>query len=97
AIVVNFNPLYVACELEHQVKDSGTTVMVVPDIRAIHEKVAAIAEPAGLRRIIVCPIADILPPASAIAYRLMGKADARPPKDSRHVSYARVVRRDADP
>jgi long-chain acyl-CoA synthetase len=98
AIVVNFNPLYVERELEHQIIDSGTTVMIVPDVRMIHEKVAAIAERTGLQRIIVCPMADAFPWAQSIGYRLlMGKTLAHPPKDARHVHYARLMERDADP
>jgi long-chain acyl-CoA synthetase len=98
AIIVNFNPLYVERELAHQIKDSGTTVMVVPDVRAIQEKVTAIAEQTGLERIIVCPMADIFPWAQSIGYRLlMRRTLAHPPRDARHTSHARVVRRDANP
>ncbi len=49
-IVVNFSPLYVERELKHQIRDSGTTIMVVPDLRIIHSRVAAVAEEAGSRR-----------------------------------------------
>jgi long-chain acyl-CoA synthetase len=98
AIVVNFNPLYTERELEHQIKDSGTTVMVVADLRLIHEKVAAAAGATGLQRIIVCPMADILPLGASIGYRLLkGRMRARPPKDGRHVRYARLIQSDADP
>lgn len=98
AVVVNYNPLYAEPELEHQIEDSGTTVMVVADIRAIHEKVAAAAERTGLRRIIVCPMADILPLATSVAYRVLkGHMRARTPRDGRHISYAQVIGRDADP
>ncbi|MDA8247641.1 MAG: AMP-binding protein, partial [Rhodospirillales bacterium] len=39
AIVVNVNPLYVAHELRQMIRDSGATVMVVPDLAAICDKV----------------------------------------------------------
>jgi long-chain acyl-CoA synthetase len=98
AIVVNFNPLYAERELEHQIKDSGTTVMVVADLRVIYEKVATAAGRTSLQQIIVCPMADILPLAKSVAYRVLkGKMRAHPPKDARHVSYARLIQRDADP
>ncbi|WP_454916712.1 long-chain-fatty-acid--CoA ligase [Xanthobacter sediminis] len=59
--VVNFSPLYVERELRHQIRDSGTTIMVVPDLKLIHARVAAVANEAGLTRIIVCPLAGVLP------------------------------------
>jgi long-chain acyl-CoA synthetase len=98
AIVVNFNPLYAQPELEHQIEDSGTTVMVVCDIRAIHDKVAAAAERTGVRRIIVCPMADVLPLAKSVAYRVLKRDQrAHTPADDRHVGYARLMAHDADP
>src|SRR3954454_16614270 len=50
-VVVNYNPLYVARELRHQIDDSGTTTMVVPDLAAIYDKVVDVET---LGRIIVC-------------------------------------------
>ena len=41
-VVVNYNPLYVTRELRHQIEDSGTTTMVVPDLAAIYDKVVDI-------------------------------------------------------
>ena len=55
--VVNFNPLYVERELKQQIADSGTTVMVVPDLAMICRKVDAVAAETGLRKVIICPMA----------------------------------------
>ncbi len=71
AIVVNYNPLYVERELLTQIRDSGTTIMVVPDLPAIHGKVGRVAAEAGLARIIVCPIAAMLPTLHCLAYHLI--------------------------
>ena len=49
-MVVNYNPLYVERELKQQIVDSGTTVMVVPDLSLIYRKVAAVAAESGLRQ-----------------------------------------------
>ena len=49
AVVVNYNPLYVERELEHQIKDSGTKLMFVIDVPEVHKKIAAVAERAGPR------------------------------------------------
>ncbi len=91
-VVVNYNPLYVERELLHQIKDSGTTIMAVPDIAAIHGKVAAVAAEGGLRRIIVCPIAGVLPPLKSAAYRVAKRREtARIPRDTMHLSFRHLV------
>ena len=88
ATVVNFNPLYVEHELRHQIKDSGTTIMAVIDVASIHAKIAAVAEDSGLEKIIVCPLADILPFWLGLAYRLFKRREiARWPHDQRHVAF----------
>jgi long-chain acyl-CoA synthetase len=91
--VVNFNPLYVERELTYQIGDSGTTIMVVLDLEAVYRRVANVAEAAGLRRIIVCPMTGILPPTKSVLFRLFKRRDiAAIPNDSRHVRYAAVMR-----
>ena len=91
AIVVNYNPLYVARELAHQAKDSGTSVMLVIDMPEIHAKVAAIA---SLRKIIVCPLAEALPPAKGLAYRLLKRKQCLGalPADGRHVAFGSLLK-----
>lgn len=92
ATIVNFNPLYVEHELRHQIMDSGATVMAVPDVTSIHAKVAAVAEECGLERIIVCPMADILPFWLSLAYRLFRRKEIAPwPRDGRHLAFATLA------
>jgi long-chain acyl-CoA synthetase len=92
ATIVNFNPLYVEHELRHQVRDSGTTIMAVIDVASVHAKIAAIAEDSGIQKIIVCPMAPILPLLRSIAYRLFKRQDiARWPRDDRHVAFATLA------
>ncbi len=98
ATVVNFNPLYVARELAQQIGDSGTTVMVVPDLAMICDKVCALAEETGLRHVIVCPIAGVLPHGKAALYRVFKRREtATPAYDARIVAHAQVVANDAPP
>lgn len=90
--IVNFNPLYVERELEHQIKDSGTTIMVVPDLRLIHDKVQAVARHSGLEKIIVCPMANILPWTQSLGFRLLRAADrATVPHDDLHLTYDQLI------
>ncbi|MBD3762210.1 long-chain fatty acid--CoA ligase [Rhizorhabdus sp.] len=92
ATIVNFNPLYVEHELKHQIRDSGTTHMAVIDVASIHAKIAAIADETGLEKVIVCPMASILPPLLSILYRLFKRGEiARWPHDGRHVAFADLV------
>jgi long-chain acyl-CoA synthetase len=91
-IVVNFNPLYVERELKHQILDSGTTIMVVPDLKLIHAKVAKIADEVGLANIIVCPFGAILPLLQRIGFACFKRREiAHVPKDARHIWFADLV------
>ncbi len=97
-IVVNYNPLYVERELLGQMRDSGTRFMAVPDLAAIYGKVAAVAGDAGLERILMCPMAGVLPPVKAVLWRTMKRREtARAPDDGMHVPFARLVARRAAP
>ena len=93
AIVVNYNPLYVERELEHQIRDSGTSVMLVMDLPDHHRKIAAVAERVGLRKIIVCSLAAALPKMKELAYKLMRRKDrvASLPDDGRHIAFASLL------
>ena len=97
-VVVNFNPLYVERELKHQILDSGTTIMVVPDLAMIHSKVAHVAEETGLTNIIACPFGALLPPVKRLAFAVLKRREiAHIPDDARHVHYADLVADDTDP
>jgi long-chain acyl-CoA synthetase len=97
-VVVNFNPLYVERELKHQILDSGTTIMVVPDLKLIHAKVAKVAEETGLTNIIVCPFGAVLPLVKRMAFACLKRRDiAHIPADARHIRFADLIADDADP
>ena len=87
-VVVNYNPLYVERELRHQIADSGTTIMAAPDLEMIYGKVAD-AAPAGLRHILVCPMAGVLPTVKAAGFRLFKRRDhARLRPELAHLTFA---------
>jgi long-chain acyl-CoA synthetase len=92
-IVVNFNPLYVERELIHQIRDSGTEVMVTIDLEAVYPKVASVAEQTGLRRIIVCSMAAALPSVKAALFRIAKRKDiSKIRQDGRSVAAAALMR-----
>lgn len=97
-VVVNFNPLYTEPELEHQIRDSGTRFMAVPDVRAVHGKVQAVASAAGLEKIILCDMAGILPPLKAWGFRLLKRKEhARPESTELNVPFRTLIANRADP
>ncbi|MEP9350699.1 long-chain fatty acid--CoA ligase [Xanthobacter sp. KR7-225] len=73
--VVNYSPLYVERELRHQIRDSGTAIMVVPDLHLIHSRVAAVAAEAGLKTIVVCPLAGVLPFPKGLLFTLFKRKE----------------------
>ena len=90
--VVNYNPLYVERELIHQINDSGTRIMAVLDLEAVYRRVANVAASAGLERIIVCPMAGILPPLKGALFRVLKRRDrAAIPADALHWPFARLL------
>ena len=92
-IVVNYNPLYTARELAVQIRDSRTTVMVVMDLERLYRPVAEIARESGLSHLIVCPMAEVLPVAKGLLFRLFKRAEqARIPDDGMHVPFRRLLR-----
>lgn len=97
-VVVNFNPLYTERELEQQVVDSGVSVMVASDLAMSLPKIEPLIGRTSLQRVIVCPIAEVLPVIKGTAYRLLKRKDiAHEPHDLRFVRFHDLIARDADP
>jgi long-chain acyl-CoA synthetase len=93
--VVNFNPLYVEEEIAHQIEDSGTSIMVTLDLRILLPKVSAALEKTGLKQVVVCPMADILPFPKNLLFALLKRGEtARPPRDGRHLRFADLTAND---
>lgn len=93
-IVVNYNPLYVERELRHQVEDSGTTIMVTLDLEVMYPKVADLLGRTCLKKVVVCPMAGILPPVKRVLFTLFkGKERSKIPSDGRNVRFADLVAR----
>ena len=91
--IVNFSPLYTADELAQQVDDSGVATMVCLDVAQLYATIARTLETSALKRLVVGSIADALPPAKALAYRLLNRRErARIPVDPRHVAFATLLR-----
>ncbi len=78
-IVVNYNPLYTLEELEFQVKDSETELMVTLDLKLLFDKVEGLVAKGCLDRAIVCSFPALLPGAKSVLFKLLkSKELARP-------------------
>lgn len=99
AIVVNFNPLYGDRELEHQINDSQTEIMVTINVAQILPKVEKMLETTSMKRIICCDLADALPAVKGIGLRLVnivkglsGKPVLSPiTEDAARISYKKIL------
>ncbi|MFO1028888.1 MAG: long-chain fatty acid--CoA ligase [Acetobacteraceae bacterium] len=98
AVVVNYNPLYVVRELVHQIEDSATTTMIVPDLAGLYDKAAECLTQSSLQRLVVCPFAEALPPAKRLGFAMLKrKLLARPAYGERIIPYRDVIAAGAPP
>ena len=74
ATVVNFSPLYTPAELEAQVIDSGTRLLVTLDVPALLPTAVEVLRNSPLKRLIVVRLADLLPPVMGLALKLFGRS-----------------------
>jgi len=94
-IVVNFNPLYAPPEIRHLVEDAEVSIMVTLDLKQLYAPVAPLLGEAGLGKIVLCPMADILPFGKGALYRLLKRGDTvAMPRDGKHVSFAELTAND---
>ncbi len=94
-IVVNFNPLYAERELAAQIADSGVDIMVTLDLAVLYGKMARMLDEGRLKRIVVCPMAAILPFPKNWLFPIVKRREvARIPRDGRHIPFARLTAND---
>ncbi|AWK87991.1 dicarboxylate--CoA ligase PimA [Azospirillum thermophilum] len=93
--VVNYNPLYVERELEHQIEDSGTEIMVTLDLKQIYPRVALMLERTRLKRVVVCRMTSILPAVKGALFRVLKRSEVAPvPSDAKHVDFDELLAND---
>jgi long-chain acyl-CoA synthetase len=68
AIVVTFNPLYAAREVEHQLKDCGATVMLA--MSSFYPIVQQVRPRTALKHVIVTNIKEYFPPLTRLLFTL---------------------------
>ena len=73
AVVVNTSPLYVARELEHQLRDSGAETLIT--LNLFYPRYREIASTVPVKRVIVTSVSDYLPFPKNILYPLKTKRE----------------------
>lgn len=95
ATVVNFNPLYVEREIAFQARDAGIDTMITLDLKVVYDTVEDVRKEGAISRIIVCPMADLLPQPKKLLFSLFKKSDrADIPKDDAHIFYKALTAND---
>ena len=93
--IVNYNPLYVERELEHQVEDSHTDIMVTLDLRQLYPKVAALLGRTRLKQVIVCRTGDVLPPVKGVLFSVLKRSElAAIPSGPEQVPFTTLIAND---
>jgi long-chain acyl-CoA synthetase len=80
--VVNFNPLYSLEEIEFQIRDSGTRIMVTLDLALTFEKVEAMLERGALEKAVVANFPTLLPALKSVGFKLLQRTKLADPKTS---------------
>jgi long-chain acyl-CoA synthetase len=78
ATAVNFSPLYTVAELEAQVADSGTRILVTVDSAALLPTALEVLAESELELLVVGSLAAMLPWAKGLALRLLGRKALTP-------------------
>src|SRR3989304_4680684 len=73
--LVHFNPLYSLDEIEFQIRDSGTKVMVTLDLALTFEKVEAMLERGALDKAVVASFPSLLPPLKSVGFKLLQRTN----------------------
>ncbi|MEL7543306.1 MAG: AMP-binding protein, partial [Pseudomonadota bacterium] len=80
--VVNYNPLYTVEELEFQVRDSQTDIMITLDLKILFEKVEALISIGALNKAVVCHFPKLLPGLKSVLFKLAKGKELSKPKAS---------------
>ncbi len=73
--VVNFNPLYAPREIERQIEDSGTEIMVTLDLERLLPKLQPLLAQTRLKTIVVCRMASALPWQKGLLFPLLRRKE----------------------
>ncbi len=97
ATVVNYNPLYVKEELEYQIEDSDTDMMVTMDIELLYAKMEQALANTRLNKLIICKMSGALPFPKNLLFPIVKRKDvAKIKHDKRHVWFDDLINNDGE-
>jgi long-chain acyl-CoA synthetase len=95
--VVNYNPLYSASELRHQINDSQTEIMVTLNLKMLYEKLSSFIGQGTLHTVIIGNLANVLPLTKAAIYTIMKQREMSSiPDDKHHIPFATMLKHSPD-
>ena len=74
AVVVNFSPLYSVEELEQQVADSGTRLLVTVDVPELYATAEKVLHGSALETLLVSSLPQMLPTLKGLAMRVLARS-----------------------
>lgn len=96
--VVNYNPLYVERELEHQIEDSETDILITADLKLLYDKAHKLLHSSRLKKLVICSFTDILPFPKNILFKLVkGKELAKLQHPDDYVLFTKLIENDGKP
>jgi len=96
ATVVNYNPLYTNSELEYQVKDSETDIMVTLNLNLMCDKANFLLKNTRLNAVIICPMQWALKFPKNLLFPLVKAKDIFnvPKNDDRFIKFSNLIKND---
>lgn len=95
---VNYNPLYTAKELAHQIEDSHTDIMISADLALLYDKMKQMLTDTRLQKLVVCHFPDLLPQPKKTLFKLLkGRELSKIPTSDRISLYKDVINNDGKP
>ncbi|MCY4239978.1 MAG: long-chain fatty acid--CoA ligase [Rhodospirillaceae bacterium] len=95
--VVNYSPLYSEPELEYQVSDSHTDIMVTLNVEALYPKMRSLLPKTRLKKLVIGTIAEVLPFPKNLLYPLVKRKEiSRIPRDDRHIWFKDIIANSGD-
>jgi long-chain acyl-CoA synthetase len=93
-ITTGLSPLLTAHEMEHQLKDSGTKMILTVDV--LYSKVTEVADKAPFSTVVVSEIADFLPSVKRVIGKLLKKiptAEVKPIPGKTVLSFTDIIKK----
>ncbi len=90
--VVNYSPLYSEPEIERQIADSDTEIMVTLNLKALYPKMAAMLSRGRIKKLVVGNLPEVLPFPKSLLFRLFRRRAVAPVAwGPNHVRFRRLL------